>query len=443
MNVYDNRSRGARGTPHIRRVMRRNTVRVLAVALAALPLTSCSGGKKDACSWMSDSDPALAKAPSTVVLVDASASVRGGAASPQGGTPSPVARNDAQVVGNLVEKIVEAEGTVFVGWFGGGQEVRWIHLDGEVIDWSREKDHPDSRAALREKAVVCLTDDIADAESAVPGEDGTDVLAAMRAGGQVLANAGGGERKLIVLTDGLATRGCADLRTASFREASEAETITEVCRRTRQEVGEHMLAGVHTRFVGLGRTAGSQPAPDEPQRIWLENLWKALCTAAGSAACEVEPTPVQTRTGSAVPRPDDPVIRYGSGQHVIKLPGAALFDPKSAVLRTDARQTVADAAVDIRSRPAAEVHVYGYVDPRGDPANNMSLSQARAEAVAEVLRARGVANVTAHGRGLDTNACPLAMAGTATSGTETSGTGALAADQELQCDRRVDIVVTE
>ncbi|MDT0488620.1 OmpA family protein, partial [Streptomyces doebereineriae] len=87
----------------------------------------------------------------------------------------------------------------------------------------------------------------------------------------------------------------------------------------------------------------------------------------------------------------------------------------------------------LRRSPEAEVQVLGYVDPRGGAGNNLSLSRQRADAVAEVLTAHGVRDVTAYGRGL-AGGCPKPVA---------AGSGDRDADEPLQCDRRVDIVVTK
>ena len=82
--------------------------------------------------------------------------------------------------------------------------------------------------------------------------------------------------------------------------------------------------------------------------------------------------------------------------------------------------------------PGSSVVVSGYVDPRGRPDNNHRLSQARADAVKEVLTGLGVERVTAHGRGLPTGCTkPDHAAG-----------GRMTAEDKFQCDRRVDIEIT-
>ncbi|WP_162596818.1 OmpA family protein [Streptomyces sp. NEAU-S7GS2] len=196
---------------------------------------------------------------------------------------------------------------------------------------------------------------------------------------------------------------------------------------------------MHLTLAGLGQPATDQPAPTAAQRTWLSNLWRALCGAGRKAApgtsCTLAPTAIGTAERSK-PRkkpPQDPAVRYAQDRpETYELPGAALFDTNSSSVRPQALPLLNDVAVSARTTPGSRVTVLGYVDPRGRPDNNHQLSQARADAVKDVLTGLGVQRVTAHGRGLPTGcAKPDHTAGSR-----------MTAEDKLQCDRRVDIEIT-
>ncbi|AWN25245.1 hypothetical protein DKG71_03200 [Streptomyces sp. NEAU-S7GS2] len=221
-----------------------------------------------------------------------------------------------------------------------------------------------------------------------------------------------------------------------LRDKSEIKAITRVCA-ARDETPS--LTGVHLTLAGLGQPATDQPAPTAAQRTWLSNLWRALCGAGRKAApgtsCTLAPTAIGTAERSK-PRkkpPQDPAVRYAQDRpETYELPGAALFDTNSSSVRPQALPLLNDVAVSARTTPGSRVTVLGYVDPRGRPDNNHQLSQARADAVKDVLTGLGVQRVTAHGRGLPTGcAKPDHTAGSR-----------MTAEDKLQCDRRVDIEIT-
>lgn len=69
-----------------------------------------------------------------------------------------------------------------------------------------------------------------------------------------------------------------------------------------------------------------------------------------------------------------------------------LFAFDSAELRPDAVAELNDVVLLLRDRPDVPVVVAGHADSTGDPAYNVQLSERRARAVVEHLRARGVTN---------------------------------------------------
>ncbi|MFJ9559795.1 OmpA family protein [Streptomyces fuscichromogenes] len=393
-----------------------------AVLLVGL-LSGCGADDPRAgCSWMNDQ--ALAPgAGGTVVLVDSSASVRGTGAPDYSGA-----------VDALLTKRVEAGDTFSIGTFAGAPgDVDWT-FQKRSADWKKSARSSVRQKSNRDNAVTCLAEDVATAQHAVPAHGGTDVLGALATGVGLLQGVSG-PRRLVVLSDGLSTTGCADLRQAAFGSASEIKAIASVCA-TRGEFSELPdLTGVDVTFVGLGHSAGDQPSANQVQRAWLARLWKTLCERAGGteASCAAADTPVGSKASphSTGPVPADPKVPYHDGRsRTYPLPGAALFDTDSAGLRPAATAPLTDIAVRARTTPGLDhVEVDGYVDPRGGSGNDRSLSQSRADAVAEVLVDHGVsgARVEAHGRGVSPG-CPADRS-----------TDEMSAKERLQCDRRVDI----
>ncbi|WP_327700937.1 OmpA family protein [Streptomyces decoyicus] len=394
----------------------------LVMVLTAGLISACGDTPRlDACAWMKEPVDTAGR---TVVLVDDSASVRGKSAG----------RDYAHGIGRLLAEVVDRKDMVSVGSFSGDSaQISWIAKDRST-DWVKDNDNAINQKKRKQQAAGCLTDLVGKAGSAVPQSGGSNVLAALTAGVSSL-DAASGSRSLLVLTDGLSTTGCADLRAAAFRDTSEINAIARVCA-ARDETPS--LTGVDLTLAGLGQPATDQPAPTAAQRTWLTALWRKLCGAADKAApgtsCTLAPTAIGA-TGHRAPDkkpPQDPVIRYADDRsETYQLPGAALFDTNSSTVRPQALPMLNDVAVRARTTPGSKVVVLGYVDPRGRPDNNQQLSQARANAVKKVLTGLGVTRVTAHGRGLPTGCSkPARAAG-----------GRMTAEEKLQCDRRVDIEI--
>lgn len=403
---------------------RRRTVPPLAAALGMAVMAGLLGAcgdspRLDACAWMKEPVDTAGR---TVVLVDDSASVRG----------RTTGRDYAHSIGSLLAKVVARKDRVSVGSFSGdAPQITWIAKDRSA-DWAKNNDNPINREKRKQQALGCLTDLVGEAASAAPRSGGSNVLAALAAGASSL-EAASDTRSLIVLTDGLSTTGCADLRAAAFRDKSEINAIARVCA-ARDETPS--LTGVDLTLAGLGQPAADQPAPTAAQRTWLTTLWRTLCGAADRAAPGTSCTVARTAIGTAghrAPRKkpaQDPVVQYANDRpETYQLPGAALFDTNSATVRPQALPLLNDVAVRARTTPGSRVTVSGYVDPRGRSDNNQRLSQARANAVKKVLTGLGVARVTAHGRGLPTGCAKPAR----------TAAGRMTAEDRLQCDRRVDI----
>ncbi|MEW2072849.1 OmpA family protein [Streptomyces sp. NPDC013433] len=401
----------------------------LAVVLGGL--TGCSADDpREGCHWMDDQSVADG-ADATVILVDGTTSTRGGGSGAGDVDYGPL-------IGDLLDEDGKSNQVISIGTFGGsGGEVEWT-VQRRSADWRRSNDNASNQEDNREDANRCLEDDITAARRVVPAGEGTDVLAGLAAGAEMFDGVRG-ERRLLVLTDGLSTTGCADLTSARFGSAQDLKSIVSVCG-TQGEFGELPdLRGVRVTFMGLGHSAGGQPSADSARRAWLGKLWKALCerAGAGQGSCVVGKAPVSRagesgeHTGGALP--DDPVVSFGEGgARTYTLSGAALFATDSARLRDKAEPALVELAVTARTTPSLDrVEVHGYVDPRGTRANDRELSQARADTVADKLVEHGVpaARVKAYGEGVSPG-CPADAA-------EKSGTR----EQRLQCDRRVDVKI--
>ncbi len=77
------------------------------------------------------------------------------------------------------------------------------------------------------------------------------------------------------------------------------------------------------------------------------------------------------------------------------------FDTNSSTVKADSRQTLVDLANVLKNYPEDIILVAGHTDSDGAADYNMTLSQARAQAVADILIANGVAieSVQTHGYG--------------------------------------------
>ncbi|MEV2197216.1 OmpA family protein [Streptomyces phaeochromogenes] len=400
---------------------------LLLPALVVGLLSGCAPGPgPDAeCDWMRKAAEGASpgKEGHTVILVDVSSSVRGSART-SGGVDHTAA------VTRHVSRWLDGVGTVSVAAFGGdAHDLGWA-----AQDWAAKpggNGNEENRRRRTEAVPGCVAQAVAEAQNTVPGRGGSDVVGAVREGSAALA-ATKGTRRLVVLTDGLPTTGCVDLRDSGFEGNLETDAIVQRCRADREVIPE-TLASVETVLVDLGRTARDEPQASPAQSEWLSGLWRRLCAAA-------HPKPAQpadcalTSVAAARPlgeeasprRPRDPAVEFP--QRTYKQAGArALFDPNSSVLLPEALPQLTRIAVELRGLVEVRVRVLGYVDPRGGSANNRKLSQARADAVKSELERLGVRRVTAVGKGVP-DGCPGAG-------------GDLDQEQKLQCDRRVDIVV--
>jgi outer membrane protein OmpA-like peptidoglycan-associated protein len=397
-------------------------------ALLLLAATALAGGCKftgpqaaSACEWMSQPPPSGGR---TAILVDTSNSTR--AAGTRIGAP-----DYAAATRDAIQAAVDRRDTVSVAGFSGIEpDLGWSVKD-QSTDWQRDNPNSDNQRDRRDEAISCLDHAVTAAQLSAPRAPDTDILRAVAAAADWLRQ-GSGPRQLVLATDGLVTTGCANLVHARLRSDTEIDAIARTCREA-QEVRPDELNGVNVLVLGVGRSAAHQPIPTPAQAQWLVRLWQRLCAEA-DATCRVSAASVAGTgdgpAGSPVPSVTDAVVPFGDGTQVIySVPAAGLFDSGRWAVRPAAVPLLVDIAVATRTGRNARVTVNGYADPRGTAGDNLALSQRRADAVRDVLVANGVTSIEAHGLG-ETTGCPDHGA---------VGTGA---DADLQCARRVDIVVT-
>jgi outer membrane protein OmpA-like peptidoglycan-associated protein len=95
------------------------------------------------------------------------------------------------------------------------------------------------------------------------------------------------------------------------------------------------------------------------------------------------------------------LVTQRSGEVDYELGGQVLFPYDSADLSPRAYDIVATVAADAKKRGRTRIEVEGFTDTSGTHDANMSLSQARAEHVADVLVRHGIraGRITARGYG--------------------------------------------
>lgn len=101
---------------------------------------------------------------------------------------------------------------------------------------------------------------------------------------------------------------------------------------------------------------------------------------------------------------DDRINIENTGEElIVTLPQEILFATDSAEVRPDLRRDLRAMAANLNQNPGSRVQVIGHTDSTGAAAYNQSLSERRANSVANVLRDAGVSNnrITAVGRGED------------------------------------------
>ena len=175
--------------------------------------------------------------------------------------------------------------------------------------------------------------------------------------------------------------GCAD-PTATFGAADS---------RQRQGV---VLGGV------AGALAGAATGDETDDRLARAAIGGAIgATAGGVAGNRLDRQEAALRQ-----RLDGRIGIVNTGDRlIVNLPQDILFETDSAALRPDLQSDLRSLALNLQEFPGSTVQVVGHADNTGEAAYNQDLSRRRAEAVAGVIAAGGVApgRMSAFGRGED------------------------------------------
>ncbi|MCG0288724.1 OmpA family protein [Streptomyces sp. PSAA01] len=409
--------------------------KLIALALASAALMAGSGcsafetPKAQPCAWLDrGSDEADDPYRRTAVLVDRSPSARPDKAA---GPTTRVPDWTATLLGARELELSRLE--------GGALSVAAFDGTRATVDWEvdrvsvtpvkgNDKLREDRRAVRR----GCLEKRLRRISDEAPSTGSTDVLGALAAAAAQFGP-GGGERRIVMATDGLTNAGCADLRSAGFDGTTEIGAVVDRCR----EAGELPdLTGVEVDFFGIGRAARGK-APSSPQTAWLTALWTRLCRASGASDCRV--APARTRdagraTTAVKPEPEVtfPAVSERPAGRVttITLPGSVLFATDRAELSPTAQDTLDDAARRIRDLHPVSVAVSGHTDSRGSEQRGKQLSLARAQAVRSALAQRGIDVISARGYSDERPSCTPEYR------------GGVPDYRAMACNRRVEIAVT-
>lgn len=421
-------------------LIRKSSGRLLVLALvlaSAVAGSGCSAFETPEvrpCSWLDRIADAATREGTenlshTVALVDRSPSTRPSAAT-GAGARTPDTAGTLLAARGLAPGELEG-GLLSVAAFDGTRATVDWDVDRVAITAVQGNDtlREDRRNARRE----CLEKRLRQVSTGEPGTGRTDVLGALASAADQLGS-GDGDRRIVMVTDGLTNTGCADLRSLGFDGTGEIKATVDRCR-TAGELPD--LRGTEVSILGVARSARGK-APSSPQTAWLTALWTQLCEATRAATCHVAAT-ARTHaaerdgeTGTDEPEVTFPAVSERPKGRVttITLPGSVLFATDRSELSSEARKTLDDAARRIRELDPVSVAVSGHTDSRGSAQRGRQLSLARAQAVRSALTERGITVDSARGYSDDRPSCAPEYH---------DGVPDYAA---MACNRRVEIAVT-
>ena len=237
----------------------------------------------------------------------------------------------------------------------------------------------------REAAVADALDDLGtDVAGLTAGGDGLDLLGVL-ASAAALHDGG----SIVVVSSGVQTTDPLDLRQLGWSPDADAVASTLADQGALPD-----LAGHDVTFVGLGRTAGTQPAPSISSTTRLAQLWLAICDAAGATSC------TDGGAGASAEAPTAssavPVVPVTSDATPCTAPlvlsAAVLFGGDSAALGSSADAALQGVADELGRCPAGvAADVTGHAaDTRAGVVDGEQLSLDRAQVVHDELVRLGV-----------------------------------------------------
>lgn len=240
-----------------------------------------------------------------------------------------------------------------------------------------------------------------------------DTLTAVQVAASALRSSGEESDKTMIICDsGLSTTGLLDFASKNLIDVP-AENIVEQLEAI-HEIPD--LTGIDVVWTGLGQTCGEQDDLSGDYKYKLRSIWEAILNAGGAVSVQFD----DSQLSSEEPSGDLPecstvtVIENGLDDTTAELPEVTRWDGSSAVtFKKDSAEFVDYTAAAAELEPVAEymnanpeesLYIFGMtatVIPSSGETSDIELSQARAAACMEVLRAAGVddSRMTAVGLG--------------------------------------------
>ncbi len=178
---------------------------------------------------------------------------------------------------------------------------------------------------------------------------------------------------------------------ASGEPSPEAQTTPEAGAAAEAQPTEtEVMPGAQGKEAGVtpgteGEVRGAEVSP--PSGI--------TSPSAGEPSTErVSPAPVEQVAPAPVPTPPSPPLAPPAVAEAAKAPELTVkdiyFDFDQALIRDDARKTLADNIQWFRANPAAKVTIEGHCDERGSSEYNLALGERRARVTRDSFVAAGI-----------------------------------------------------
>src|SRR5690348_11013000 len=169
----------------------------------------------------------------------------------------------------------------------------------------------------------------------------------------------------------------------------------DLTKRSLQALQDAGINGAEVSFVGRDGTVTLASPANQDRALSIVKGVNGVRVAkvvarepAPEATVQPSPTAEPTPTPSAEPSPSPtaPPVQAQLGA----LPQVT-FENNSATLTPQGLGVVANIAGILTSHPTVKIRIEGHTDSRGSDASNLALSQARAVAVLNALKAQGIA----------------------------------------------------
>jgi outer membrane protein OmpA-like peptidoglycan-associated protein len=171
---------------------------------------------------------------------------------------------------------------------------------------------------------------------------------------------------------------------------------TTIDPQTGEKVPNKAATGAIIGAIG-GAVAGTAAGGDDRRNAVIGAGIGALSGAAVGSYMDRQEKALRERTaGTGIE-----VVRTAEDQIQLVMPADITFDYDRADVKTEFRSAVMSVADALKSQPATTIDIIGHADASGSDSYNQTLSERRAQSVANLLQAEGVQRerVVAYGRG--------------------------------------------